>query len=187
VARLADPEVQKAVAGVTGQLRAAMAKSLNRTVDAFRHFDADASGMIDAREFRKALHQLGVVAPKAAMNAAFASLDVDMSGAVDYHELDARLRRTTADPSHLARIARLSIPVREVSSDHNHRVRMAAPEDGTVDDDALPKLIHAHASCTSARLSSSAIKSHQAPSSCTSAREAPRQRQRAPAIPNSAR
>lgn len=93
----ADEQAQ--VDGVVGQLRVKLAKNLNRTVDTFRQWDVDASGSISKREFREALTAMGITARKAAFEKTFDTLDGDLSGSIDYRELNAQMRRKTDGPS----------------------------------------------------------------------------------------
>jgi len=94
------PEQKAAVDGLISQIKVALARNLNRMIDTFREFDEDYSGKIDTREFRLALHKLGIVAHKSAFDNTFDTLDHDRSGTIDYKELNNHFRRRTTDPSH---------------------------------------------------------------------------------------
>ena len=87
------PEQKAAVDGLISQIKVALARNLNRMIDTFREFDEDYSGKIDTREFRLALHKLGIVAHKSAFDNTFDTLDHDRSGTIDYKELNNHFRR----------------------------------------------------------------------------------------------
>ena len=86
---------QAAHAGASSVLnvcRKALAADLRRTVDLFRAWDVDGSGMIDKREFGFALGNLVPDATPEVCNALFDVLDTDQSGTLEYCELHAKLR-----------------------------------------------------------------------------------------------
>ena len=58
----------------------------------FEMWDEDASGSINAKEFRNALKTLGFSASEAHMNALFEKLDKDKSGSIEYKELDKAIK-----------------------------------------------------------------------------------------------
>ena len=94
-------EPSPAAAAVAGQVKAALAKNLNRVIDTFREFDTDKSFAISKREFYMACREgLRVDGPRAAFNELFDIIDTDMSGEIDYRELNKVLRRRVWDPSH---------------------------------------------------------------------------------------
>ena len=64
-----------------------------RVADLFSMWDADGSGTVSKREFRKAMPLLGFDAPKKEIDALFDQFDPDGSGEVDYKELSKLLRR----------------------------------------------------------------------------------------------
>lgn len=94
------PEQVAEVNGVVGQLRATLAKNLNRIIDTFREFDVDKSNAVDKKEWRKACVRLGVSARESALNNTFDVFDIDGSGTLDYKEVNRSLRRKMQDPSH---------------------------------------------------------------------------------------
>ncbi len=77
---------------VIEKLSVSLASNHSRTIDLFREWDADGSGTIELSEFVGALRQLGLDCPDEEMADAFARLDDDCSGAIDYAELHTRLR-----------------------------------------------------------------------------------------------
>lgn len=84
----------------TRMLRKALASGASRVQDFFRTWDADGSGEIDKREFRRALLALApslgidgtIVGAQATAYALFDSYDVDGSGSISYRELYRQLR-----------------------------------------------------------------------------------------------
>lgn len=89
---LGQPLQGSSTEGVVMQLQQALAASLMRTVELFREWDADGSGSVSRREFRRALPALGLVVAPAEADALFASLDDDGSGSIEYAELHRKLR-----------------------------------------------------------------------------------------------
>ena len=69
---------------------AGRAKPLPEIVQAFVHY-------VSAAKFRKAIHALGYLAPNADVDAVFAMVDTDKSGAVTYKELRKLLPKTKAE------------------------------------------------------------------------------------------
>jgi len=78
---------------IQDQLRDGLAANLTRVIDLFRDWDADFSGTIDKKEFRKAIAILGYEAPRADIDELFDSFDSDRGGFVDYAELNRVLRQ----------------------------------------------------------------------------------------------
>jgi len=107
-AAAAEAEHKATVANGFVQLKMAVAKNLNRTIDTFREFDEDQSGTVDKREFRLGLQKLGIPGHEAAFDEIFDSIDRDRSGYLDYHELNRHLRRRSRDPSHTSAMGVLS-------------------------------------------------------------------------------
>ena len=60
---------------VVEQLREILTTNAVRIIDLFRDWDDDGNGMIDKKEFRKAIAALGYTAPKSDVNAIFDSMD----------------------------------------------------------------------------------------------------------------
>ena len=79
---------------VQAQLRAALAANSVRVMDLFTEWDENRDGVIDKKEFRKAVTSLGVQAPRLHVDALFDSFDTAGSGAIDYKELNKILRRS---------------------------------------------------------------------------------------------
>jgi len=77
---------------VVEQLREILTTNAVRIIDLFRDWDDDGNGMIDKKEFRKAIAALGYTAPKSDVNAIFDSMDKDKSGQIEYNELNKALR-----------------------------------------------------------------------------------------------
>ena len=86
-----NPDQQKQVDGVLGQLRSLLARNKDRMIDTFLKFDANNSGSVDRKEFILAVANLGIVAHKQAVSALFDVLDTDRGGSIDYRELNDHL------------------------------------------------------------------------------------------------
>ena len=78
-------------ASVQDQLVKALQQNSVRVIDLFREWDEDADGLVDKKEFRKAIAALGYDAPSADINAVFAAFDEDGSGKIEYGELQRAL------------------------------------------------------------------------------------------------
>ena len=74
------------------QLREILAKEAVRVVDLFRDWDEDGNGLIDRKEFRKAIVILVSMAGDAA-DRLFDLWDIDKSGSLEYNELNQLLKR----------------------------------------------------------------------------------------------
>ena len=74
------------------QLRHALMSNFMRVSDLLRDIDIDRSGTIDKKEFRQILPVLGLSVPRADADALFDELDGDLSGEIDYKELNSKLR-----------------------------------------------------------------------------------------------
>ena len=83
----------KPVTSAAVQVREALCDSSSRAIDLFRKWDADDSGTITKREWRRALPMLGLEISAAQSDAAFDALDPSDDGAIDYAELGKLLRR----------------------------------------------------------------------------------------------
>ena len=81
------------VGDVMAQLRAALSANLGRVIDLFREWDADSSGSVDKKEFQKALQTLGMPCSAEDAGKFFDTLDDDRSGALEFGELHAKLKR----------------------------------------------------------------------------------------------
>ena len=77
--------------------RAELAASLETTtfveIELFRELDADQSGAVSKREFRKGMKTLGLEVPKEDVNKLFDSWDPDGSGSLEFQELNKILKR----------------------------------------------------------------------------------------------
>eukprot|EP00928_Gymnodinium_smaydae_P083223 TRINITY_DN6646_c0_g3_i1.p1 TRINITY_DN6646_c0_g3~~TRINITY_DN6646_c0_g3_i1.p1 ORF type:complete len:2452 (-),score=696.63 TRINITY_DN6646_c0_g3_i1:107-7033(-) len=80
------------------QLRQHLDAELLRVTDLFKRWDDDGSGEVSKREFRRALHALGMEASKEELEALFDSLDADASGSLEYGELAKAIRTATSQP-----------------------------------------------------------------------------------------
>lgn len=78
---------------VADQLRELLAHNLKRVVDLFRSWDEDESGTIEKREFRNALRNLGLDENDEDIDGLFDEFDDDLSGHLDYNELNKKLRK----------------------------------------------------------------------------------------------
>ena len=87
--------------GVAEQIREALAANAVRVVDLFREWDADRSGSVSKKEFRKAMPHLGLDVPKAEVDALFDQWDPDGSGSIEIGELNRILRKQAELPTHL--------------------------------------------------------------------------------------
>ena len=74
-------------------LREALARSSQRVIDVLHAWDEDRNGMVDKREFAKAVRSLGFEVDRADAEAVFDSLDADGSGQLEYKELNVMLRK----------------------------------------------------------------------------------------------
>lgn len=80
-------------------LRDALQRSGLRVRDLFMQWDADNSGCIDRKEWRKAMKSLGIEATKEELDAVLVSFDlVQPDGTISYKELDKELRKLPAVP-----------------------------------------------------------------------------------------
>ena len=86
-------ERAKDAAGISKQLRVALARSSARLLDLFRAWDDNHDGLISKKEFRQAVVALGYDVPKVEVDALFDSFDKDGNGTIDYRELGRALRR----------------------------------------------------------------------------------------------
>ena len=81
---------------IPGQIKAALQRNSVRMLDFFRQMDDDASGSISRKEFRKALCEIGLKAPKVAIDWLFSEFDEDGYGSIEYDELKDQLRHSAA-------------------------------------------------------------------------------------------
>ena len=77
---------------VQEQLRGLLTANAVRVIDLFREWDEDGNGLVDKKEFRKAVAAFGFEANKEVVDALFDSLDVDGGGTLDYNELNKAFR-----------------------------------------------------------------------------------------------
>ena len=78
-------------------LREALTSNASRVMDLFRDWDADGNGLIEKKEFRKAIRALGVQAPREEVDKLFDGWDKDGGGTIDAKELAKILRRGAGD------------------------------------------------------------------------------------------
>ena len=75
-------------------LRDALARSSSRVLAIFEDWDADGSGSIDRREFRRAIQSLGFAdGMDREIDKVFDEFDADGSGSIEYSELNRKLRQ----------------------------------------------------------------------------------------------
>ena len=75
------------------QLADALSSRWSRILDLFREWDADGTGLIDVKEFKKALTALGLDASDEEAAELFATFDRDGSGEVEFREFHRALRQ----------------------------------------------------------------------------------------------
>ena len=75
------------------QLRTLLTENAVRVIDLFREWDDDGNGLVDKKEFRKAVSALGFQASKEDINAVFDAIDIDGGGTLEYSELNKAFRR----------------------------------------------------------------------------------------------
>lgn len=75
-------------------LRDALARSVSRICEIFSTWDEDGDGVVDEREFRRAVRSLGFAdVPAKQIDAVFREFDEDGSGEISRFELEKRLRK----------------------------------------------------------------------------------------------
>lgn len=75
-------------------LRDALARSVNKIAEIFERWDVNNSGLIDLKEFRRAIHSLGYAdVEDMHIEQVFREIDEDGSGEITRHELERRLRK----------------------------------------------------------------------------------------------
>jgi Ca2+-binding EF-hand superfamily protein len=79
------------------QLKAVLNEHSVRVIDLFRDWDDNGDGLVDKKEFRKAVAALGYSVPKADAEKVFDELDKDGNGTLSYVELNKALRRGADD------------------------------------------------------------------------------------------
>ena len=80
------------------RVKKSLATNLGRVLDLFTMMDSNRDGLVSRKEFTRGLIALGVcpLSLRPACDAVFDSWDKDGSGALDFGEIDARLRRAPA-------------------------------------------------------------------------------------------
>ena len=78
------------------QLVNALKRHAVRVIDIFRAWDEDNDGLVSKKEFRKAIHVIGLDVPREDIDAVFDRFDVDGSGCLSYAELKNALRKRPA-------------------------------------------------------------------------------------------
>ena len=79
------------------KLRHALVPLAQELSELWRKWDDDATGKIDVHEFRRAIYELGIVADKQTIEDAFASLDRNHSGTLEYDEVQTLLPESRED------------------------------------------------------------------------------------------
>ena len=75
-------------------LRDALARSVTKMAEIFKQWDHDGSGMVDAREFRKAVRALGFMEVRDVdIDHIFRDFDEDGSGEISQNELQKRIKK----------------------------------------------------------------------------------------------
>jgi Ca2+-binding EF-hand superfamily protein len=90
----AAEEANDATPTLVAQVRAGIAKRMERVIDTFRVFDADKSNSLTRAEFGRAMEALGL--QLAEVDEVWATIDSDGSGEVVYHEFLAALAPSLA-------------------------------------------------------------------------------------------
>jgi Ca2+-binding EF-hand superfamily protein/predicted esterase len=98
------------------QLSRIMQEHSIKLIDLFRDWDTDGNGAIDKKEFRQAVAALGYDAPNKAIDAVFATLDVDGGGMIEYHELKASLSTHSKKQGQVRRRKNDELKVRPASA-----------------------------------------------------------------------
>ena len=78
---------------IQDQLRELLTTNAVRVIDLFREWDDNGDGLVDKKEFRKAISALGWQASKEDVNGLFDALDADGGGTLEYNELNKAFRR----------------------------------------------------------------------------------------------
>ena len=118
------------------QLAEALAANLDRVIDVFRAWDTDGSGMISKREFRQGLSMLGLKElPREQVDALFDQIDTDHNGAIEYGEINHKLRRRI-DPEEILR--------RRAAFLKKERLNAQLKAANAHSDAALTALVHSH-------------------------------------------
>ena len=102
-------------------------RSGQRVMDLFKMWDDDNSGLIDKAEFRRAIKAMGfaVYVNDAEIDMVYDEFDADKLGAIDYHELNAALRRVKLPTKSLKKRERLKTPLPE------KRIRLKTNEEAS--------------------------------------------------------
>lgn len=91
------PEQQQSMGSdeaIAGRLRTIMQKRSAKVLTFFREWDADGSGTVTLKEFRRGIGHLGITASRERINKEFASFDLNGSGEL---ELWSSRRRCSLD------------------------------------------------------------------------------------------
>lgn len=93
---------EQSTVSVQAELRDALTANFSRCMDLFRAWDANGSGDISKKEFRKAIRALRVTASAVEIDELFGEFDKDGSGAISSRELSRQLRRGAGEDIQLA-------------------------------------------------------------------------------------
>lgn len=93
----AESAVPNASSELVKSLRAELRSNLSRVVDMFREWDEDGSGGVGRVELQRALTELSLVAPPAAVDALFNTFDRDGNNLISYRELDRALKHPSSE------------------------------------------------------------------------------------------
>jgi hypothetical protein len=77
---------------IAGRLRVSLQKQSAKVLTLFREWDADGSGTVTLKEFRRGIGHLGIKVSREAIDQEFASFDVNGSGELELCELERALR-----------------------------------------------------------------------------------------------
>ena len=78
---------------VQQQLTGVLSSNALHVKELIMYWDDDGNGLIDKKEFRRAIAALGIEAARKEVDATFDTLDEDKSGSIDYRELTMALRK----------------------------------------------------------------------------------------------
>lgn len=84
------PEQQQSMGSdeaIAGRLRTILQKRSAKVLTLFREWDADGSGTVTLKEFRRGIGHLGITASRERINKEFASFDLNGSGEMELREL----------------------------------------------------------------------------------------------------
>jgi len=110
-------------------LRDALARSSARVIDLFRQWDEDGSGVIERKEFRRAIRALGFdfIHDVSEIDLVFDDFDIDKDGTLDYNELNTMLRQGASvildDALKVGAAGEIATQVRQTHKLRKHRAK----------------------------------------------------------------